>query len=60
LISLRDVPHTYSCTYFFQKKNKGGNKQGLCRFLSTGECKSYWIKSHEVFEAPEFIFVLFY
>ena len=31
LVIWRDLPHTYSRTYFIQKKNKSGNKKGLCR-----------------------------
>ena len=35
LLSLRVLPHTYSCTCFIQE-NKNGNKQGLYRFSNTG------------------------
>ena len=36
LVIWRDLPHTYSCTCFIQKKNKSGNKKGLCRGWTPG------------------------
>ena len=42
LVLLRDLPHTYSCTYFlFNKRTKGGNNQGLCRLQTSESLKFY-------------------
>ena len=52
-VSLKDLPHTYSCTCFYSKENKDRNKQGLYRFESP--------RSLHFIEMPKFIlFLLIY
>ena len=59
LLSLRVLPHTYSCTCFIQE-NKNGNKQGLYRFSNTGESKPYWIKKIIVWNTKFYFIYLYY
>jgi hypothetical protein len=60
LVSLKDIPHTYYCTYFIQnKKNKSGNKKGTLPVLNTEESKLYLNQIIILFGALFFVFYLF-
>ena len=57
MASLKDLPHTYSCTCFYSKGRQ--YKQGLCRFWITGESNFYWGKMHEILKRLSFFLLLF-
>ena len=57
MVSLKDLPHTYSCTYFYSKGRRC--KQGLCWFWITWESNFYWGKMHEILKRLSFFLLLF-
>ena len=54
-MTLKDLPHTYSCTCFYSKEKQ--YKQGLCRFWITGESNFYWGKGHEMLKCISIFFI---
>ena len=57
MVSLKDLPHTYSCTCFYSKGRRC--KQGLCWFWITWESNFYWGKMHEMLKCLSFFLLLF-
>ena len=57
MVSLKDLPHTYPCTYFYSKGRQ--YKQELYRFWITGESNFYWGTVHEMLKCLSFILLLF-
>jgi len=57
-VILRDLLHTYSCTYFYSKGKQRWKKKTL-PVLNTGESKLYPNKKQELLEAPDFIYIFF-
>ena len=57
LVSLKYLPHTYSCTCSYSKEKQ--YKQGLCRFWITGESNFYWGKMHEMLKRLSLFLLLF-
>ena len=47
LVILRDLPHTYSCTYFYIKGKQRWKQQGLCRFWTPWSLNFIQIKSEK-------------
>ena len=46
LLSLKNLPHTYSCTCFYSKENKDGNKQGPYWFQITWDSRIFFIDKY--------------
>ena len=44
---LRDLPHTYSCTYFYSKEKQRWKQKGLYRFWTPGSLNFIQIKSEK-------------
>ena len=57
---MRDLPHTYSCTFFYSKEKQWWKQTWTLPVLNTGESKLYWNKKWEVLEAPDFIFIFYF
>ena len=60
LLILRDLPHTYSCTYFYSKGNTKVETKRTLPILNTGESKLYSNKKWEVLEAPDIILFFYF
>ena len=57
MVSLKDLPLTYSCTFFYSKGRQ--YKQGVYRFWITGESNFYWGMVHEMLKCLSFFLLLF-
>ena len=59
LVSLKDLPHTYSCTCFYSKEKQKWKQEGLCRGRIPGS--QNFIQSENVFIwSTKFLFYFYF